>query len=110
MRQRALRPAMGTAPGGGFDPPLVNLGNPEEVTMLDLAGEIIAATESPSRIVFCPLPADDPKIRRPDITRAKQFLGWAPRISRAEGLRRTIVYFEQELDHVRARAMAAQPA
>lgn len=100
----------GHGPRARLDPPVVNLGNPEEVTMLDLAGEVIAATESPSRIVFRPLPVDDPKIRRPDITRAKQFLRWAPRISRAEGLRRTIAFFEQELDPMRVRAMAAQPA
>lgn len=86
-----------TSRRGRLEPPVVNLGNPEEVTMLDLAREIIAATGSPSRIVFCPLPSDDPKTRRPDITRAQRFLGFSPRVSRAEGLRRTIAYFQQEL-------------
>jgi len=71
----------------------VNLGSTEEVTMLQLAEIVIAATGSRSRIVFEPLPPDDPKVRRPDIARAARLLGWAPRIPLAEGLRRTIEYF-----------------
>jgi nucleoside-diphosphate-sugar epimerase len=80
-----------------LDPPVMNLGNPEEITMLDLAREVIAMTGSRSRIAFLPLPSDDPKIRRPDITRARQFLRWSPRVSRAVGLRWTTAYFSQEL-------------
>ncbi len=75
----------------------VNLGNPEEIPILDFAKEIIHLTGSKSRIIFCPLPQNDPKVRQPDITRAKTMLGWEPRISREEGLRRTVVYFKKKL-------------
>ncbi|MEW6375515.1 MAG: UDP-glucuronic acid decarboxylase family protein [Thermodesulfobacteriota bacterium] len=75
----------------------VNLGNPEEITILDFAKEIIALTGSKSRIVFHTLPQNDPKVRQPDITKAKRVLGWEPRISRQEGLRRTLKYFEEKL-------------
>jgi len=75
----------------------VNLGNPQEVTILQLAQEVIAATNSHSPIVFRPLPQDDPKVRRPDISRAKQMLDWSPKVSREEGLRRTIAYFKEAL-------------
>jgi dTDP-glucose 4,6-dehydratase len=75
----------------------VNLGNPEEITILDFAKEIIALTGSKSRIVFHPLPQNDPKVRQPDITKAKRVLGWEPRISRQEGLRRTLQYFQKIL-------------
>ena len=71
----------------------VNIGNPDELTMLDLAREIIQLTGSKSRIVQRPLPEDDPKIRQPDITRAKSILGWSPRVNRREGLVKTIEYF-----------------
>jgi dTDP-glucose 4,6-dehydratase len=80
-----------------LDPLVMNLGNPQEVTMLDLARQVIAQTGSSSRIVFCPLPPDDPKTRCPDITRAEKFLGWHPRVSRAEGMRRTVTYFREQL-------------
>jgi dTDP-glucose 4,6-dehydratase len=67
----------------------VNLGNPDhEVTMLELAQTVIRVTGSTSEIVFEALPIDDPQIRRPDITRARQILGWAPEIDLEEGLRR----------------------
>jgi dTDP-glucose 4,6-dehydratase len=74
----------------------VNIGNPDEVTMLELAKEILAMVpESESRIVFEPLPEDDPKIRQPDITLAKSLLGWQPRVERREGLKQTLQYFRQ---------------
>jgi dTDP-glucose 4,6-dehydratase len=71
----------------------VNIGNPQEMTMLEFAREIIRATGSRSRMVFKPLPQDDPKQRRPDITRAKTKLRWQPRVSLKEGLKKTIGYF-----------------
>ncbi|MGH7409568.1 MAG: UDP-glucuronic acid decarboxylase family protein [Candidatus Methylomirabilis sp.] len=79
------------------EPLIFNLGNPDEVTILQLAREIIDVTGSRSQIVFEPLPLDDPKVRRPDITRAKDRLGWEPRVSRFEGLKQTIAYFEAAL-------------
>lgn len=76
----------------------VNLGNPSELTVLELAREIIAMVpESRSTIVYRDLPQDDPKRRRPDITRAHQLLGWQPTIERADGLRRTLDYFRTVL-------------
>jgi len=72
----------------------VNLGNPSEITVLELAKEIIAMVEgTKSTIVFNPLPQDDPKRRRPDITRAQTLLGWNPTVDRSAGLRRTLEYF-----------------
>jgi dTDP-glucose 4,6-dehydratase len=71
----------------------VNIGNPREMTMLEFAREILRATGSRSKIVFRPLPQDDPKQRRPDIGRARKLLGWEPRVPLAEGLARTIDYF-----------------
>ncbi|MDW8296452.1 MAG: SDR family oxidoreductase [Raineya sp.] len=73
----------------------INLGNPDEITLLQFAKEIQELTGSNSKIVFKPLPKDDPKQRRPDITRAKEILGWEPRISRKEGLKITLEYFKQ---------------
>ncbi|MCS7082733.1 MAG: SDR family oxidoreductase [Bacteroidetes bacterium] len=75
----------------------VNLGNPDEVSLLELAYEIKSLTQSPSPIVFKPLPADDPKVRRPDIAKARRLLGWEPRVSRREGLERTLRYFKERL-------------
>jgi dTDP-glucose 4,6-dehydratase len=72
----------------------VNVGNPHEMTMLDFAREIIRVTGSRSRIVHRPLPQDDPKQRRPDITRARKWLGWEPQVPLAEGLESTIRYFK----------------
>lgn len=71
----------------------VNIGNPEEVTVLQLADEILALTGSRSKLKFLPPLQDDPRQRRPDITKARQILGWEPRVPRNEGLRRTIEYF-----------------
>jgi len=75
----------------------VNIGNPDEITMADLAREIIRLTGSSSPIVFRPLPEDDPKVRQPDITLARTLLGWAPTVQREEGLKRTIEYFKSAL-------------
>jgi dTDP-glucose 4,6-dehydratase len=71
----------------------VNIGNPAEITMLDLAKEVVHLTGSKSKVVFKPLPQDDPKVRQPDITRAKKLLHWEARVDRAEGLKKTIEYF-----------------
>jgi dTDP-glucose 4,6-dehydratase len=71
----------------------VNLGNPEEVSMLELADIIRHLSGSRSELIRKPLPEDDPKQRQPDITRARQILEWEPRVSMEEGLRRTIAWF-----------------
>jgi UDP-glucuronate decarboxylase len=73
----------------------VNLGNPVEMTMLELAEKVLAITGSDSRIVYEPLPSDDPNQRQPDITKAKEALDWVPRVDLDEGLERTIAYFKQ---------------
>jgi dTDP-glucose 4,6-dehydratase len=75
----------------------VNLGNPSEITILEFAREILALSGSKSSIVNKPLPQDDPKLRRPDITRARTLLGWEPKIDRHEGLKRTLRYFQQKV-------------
>lgn len=75
----------------------VNIGNPHELTMLQFAEEIIKATGSKSKIVHKPLPQDDPKQRRPDITRAKKLLKWEPQVPLAEGLKSTIEYFRTKV-------------
>ena len=72
----------------------VNIGNPDEISLKDFAEEIIALTGTKQKIVYKPLPVDDPKQRKPDITRAKQLLGWSPRVSRKEGLKITYDYFK----------------
>jgi UDP-glucuronate decarboxylase len=73
----------------------VNLGNPVEMTMLELAEKVLAITGSDSRIVYEPLPSDDPNQRRPDITKAKEVLDWTPQVGLDEGLERTVAYFRQ---------------
>jgi dTDP-glucose 4,6-dehydratase len=75
----------------------VNIGNPHEMTILQLAQGIIALTGSRSRVAFRPLPVDDPRVRQPDITRARTLLGWEPRVGLEEGLSRTLVYFRKKL-------------
>jgi len=75
----------------------VNIGNPREMTIRALAEEVIATTGSSSRIVERPLPIDDPKVRQPDITRARTLLDWEPRVPLKEGLARTVEYFRQKL-------------
>lgn len=80
----------------GFTGP-VNVGNPEEFTILELANTVIRLTDSKSRIVFCDLPEDDPKQRKPDITLAKKELNWQPSTHLEEGLQKTIAYFRSVL-------------
>jgi len=75
----------------------VNLGNPNEISILDFAREIAALAGTHCRIVFQPLPEDDPRMRQPDISLARQLLGWSPKIDRQEGLRRTLEWFKQAL-------------
>jgi UDP-glucuronate decarboxylase len=86
----------------------INLGNPGEFTMLELAQLVLDGVGSRSKIVHRPLPQDDPKQRRPDISKAQDVLGWAPRMALKDGLKRTIQYFDGLLkdDAVRARVMA----
>ena len=79
----------------------VNIGNPDEISILDVAREIIALTGSAGKIVFGPMPADNPKVRQPDITLAQALLNWEPSISRKEGLRRTIGHARKHLDCLR---------
>ncbi len=75
----------------------VNIGNPHEMTMLEFAREIIQATGSKSKVVFRPLPVDDPKQRKPDITRARKLLKWEPQVELADGLARTIEFFRKRV-------------
>jgi dTDP-glucose 4,6-dehydratase len=72
----------------------VNIGNPDEITIREFAEEIIKLTNSNQKIIFKPLPTDDPKQRQPDITKARELLGWEPKVSRAEGLKITYEYFK----------------
>jgi len=72
----------------------VNIGNPDEISLKDFAEEIISLTGTSQKIVYKPLPVDDPKQRRPDITRAKEILGWSPKVKRKEGLKITYEYFK----------------
>jgi UDP-glucuronate decarboxylase len=76
----------------------VNFGNPDETTMLDLAELVLRLTGSRSKLVFTPLPVDDPKQRCPDIALAKQHLDWAPQVALEDGLKATIAYFRHELN------------
>jgi dTDP-glucose 4,6-dehydratase len=75
----------------------VNLGNPQELTILELANEIVRLTGSSSKIVYTPLPQDDPKRRQPDISRASQLCGWEPKVEFPAGLRETVAYFRGKL-------------
>ena len=75
----------------------MNIGNPEEITMLDLAKEIIELTNSKSKIIFNELPVDDPKIRQPDITKARNILKWQPKVYRKEGLEKTINFYRSNI-------------
>ncbi len=75
----------------------VNIGNPHEVTIEEIARTIIALVGSRSRIIYEPLPTDDPKQRRPDITRARTILGWEPKVGLEDGLRKTVGYFKEKL-------------
>ncbi|PYK80968.1 MAG: NAD-dependent dehydratase [Verrucomicrobia bacterium] len=78
----------------------VNIGNPREMTIKEFADEIIRITGTKSGIEYRPLPEDDPKVRQPDITRAKKILGWQPQIDFDEGIRETIEYFRQHIELV----------
>lgn len=78
-------------------PEPVNLGNPEEVTILQFAREILELSGSASSIEFKPLPQDDPRVRKPDISRARERLGWEPRVPRREGLVRTLEHFKSRV-------------
>ncbi len=94
----APRSAVQTNPSPkGSEPAIINIGNPEEVSVLELAKEVIAVTDSSSEVVYRPLPGDDPLQRRPDITRAQKHLGWSPSVTRSEGLKRVIPYFRSAL-------------
>ncbi len=75
----------------------INIGNPQEMTIEQIARQIIAMTGSTSKIIYKPLPMDDPKVRQPDITRARTLLGWEPKVSLEEGLGRTIDYFKTKV-------------
>jgi UDP-glucuronate decarboxylase len=88
----------------------VNLGNPKEISVRELAETVIAMTGSRARLVFKPLPADDPKQRQPDITRAKTLLGWEPKVQLREGLTRSLDYFRAAVEAERARPQARAAA
>jgi dTDP-glucose 4,6-dehydratase len=75
----------------------VNIGNPDEITIGEFAEEVIELLNSKSKIVNKPLPVDDPKVRRPDISKAKRVLGWEPKVSRREGLIKTLEYFKSKV-------------
>ncbi|WP_236059527.1 UDP-glucuronic acid decarboxylase family protein [Chitinophaga rhizophila] len=76
----------------------VNIGNPAEITLKEFAEEILALTGSKQQIIYQPLPKDDPKQRKPDITKAQELLGWAPKVDRKEGLKITYEYFKEALN------------
>ncbi|NNM78758.1 SDR family oxidoreductase [Sphingomonas sp. ID1715] len=90
----------------GPQPGPVNIGNPVELTVSDLADRVIALTGSDADIVYQPLPIDDPRRRRPDISKAKQLLKWQPRIGLQEGLEQTIAWFSRDIDRPSRRAEA----
>ncbi|PYJ68337.1 MAG: NAD-dependent dehydratase, partial [Verrucomicrobia bacterium] len=75
----------------------INLGNPREMTIKEFADEIIRITGTKSTIEYKPLPVGDPKVRQPDISRAKEILGWEPRVGFEEGIKKTIEYFRESL-------------
>jgi dTDP-glucose 4,6-dehydratase len=82
------------------DEPLpTNIGNPHEMTILEFARKVRELTGSKSEIVHKPLPVDDPKVRQPDITKARRVLGWEPRVPLDDGLRPTIEWFRSRLQH-----------
>ena len=75
----------------------INIGNPNEMTIKEMADKILQATNSESKITYVPLPEDDPKVRQPDITRAKKYLNWGPVVGLDEGLQSTLKYFKEQL-------------
>lgn len=76
----------------------VNIGNPVEMSLLEMAEKILKVTGSRSKIAFKPLPEDDPKVRQPDISLAQKLLGWEPKVQLEEGLRDTLDYFRESID------------
>ena len=86
------------------EPGPVNIGNPDELSMLELARWVVALTGSSSEISFIDLPVDDPKVRRPDTRRAEELLGWRPTVPSEEGLRRTVAWFAEHLQAAEVRA------
>ncbi len=72
----------------------VNIGNPDEISLKEFAEEILELTGNTIKIIYKPLPVDDPKQRQPDITKAKEILGWEPKVNRKEGLKITYEYFK----------------
>jgi UDP-glucuronate decarboxylase len=88
----------------------INIGNPAEFTILQLATQVIELTGSRSRIAHRPKPEDDPRQRRPDISKAQDVLGWSPRTPLREGLTRTVAYFEELLRDSGIRAALLNPA
>jgi UDP-glucuronate decarboxylase len=85
----------------------VNIGNPDEFTVRELAEQIVAMTGTRSKVVYHPLPVDDPRQRRPDIAVAKRELGWEPTVALAGGLKSTIAYFERQLAKPSAKLVEA---
>ncbi|MCS5621782.1 MAG: SDR family oxidoreductase, partial [Nitrospinaceae bacterium] len=75
----------------------INIGNPDEMTIKEMADKILQATNSESKITYVPLPEDDPKVRQPDITRAKKYLNWEPVVELDEGLQSTLKYFKEQM-------------
>src|ERR671915_137576 len=95
-----IRGLIALAESGVHEP--VNIGNPNEMSLLELAKAIIELTESRSEIVFEALPVDDPQVRQPDITRARDLLGWTPEVELRDGLARTIAYYTEHLGETTA--------
>ena len=75
----------------------VNIGNPVEMTVLEMAEKILHVTQSKSKISFVPLPVDDPKVRQPNIDKARKLLNWEPKVGLSEGLTATLDYFRKKL-------------
>jgi nucleoside-diphosphate-sugar epimerase len=88
----------------------INIGNPDEFTLLELAQTVLEVAESRSEIVFEALPIDDPQVRQPDITRAKELLGWGPRVDLEQGLEATIAWFDDEQNRIAAPMYIDAPA
>jgi dTDP-glucose 4,6-dehydratase len=77
----------------------INIGNPREMTIIEFANRILEITGAKSPLVTKPLPVDDPKVRQPDISRARKLLGWEPKVDFESGIRETILYFKEKLGH-----------
>jgi dTDP-glucose 4,6-dehydratase len=95
-----IRGLVSLAESGVHEP--VNIGNPDELSLLEMAKLVVELSESRSEIVFEALPVDDPQVRQPDITRARDLLGWEPEVELREGLRRTIDFAASDLKTPRA--------